>query len=173
MVEQAHARKCHDNAVFVRGLDDVVVADRSAGLGDILHAGFPRALDVVPEGEERVRPDGDAGLGRDPSALFLRRQRFGLFRKDPLPLPFAQNVLVLIRGIDVDGVVAVRAADVGLEGQREHLRVLPQEPVVRLLPGQARAVDAALLSGADADGLAVFHIADGVGLGILQRDERD
>ena len=34
-------------------------------------------------------------------------------------------------------------------------------------------MDAALLAGAHADGLAVLHVAHGIGLGVLQRDERD
>ena len=34
-------------------------------------------------------------------------------------------------------------------------------------------MDAALLAGAHADGLAVFHVAHGVGLGVLQGDEGD
>ena len=51
--------------------------------------------------------------------------------------------------------------------------MLAQEPVVRLVARQTRAVDAALLARAHADGLAVLHIADGVGLGVLQGDEGD
>ena len=48
---------------------------------------------------------------------------------------------------------------------------LKQIPVIRLLAGQTGAVDAALLAGAHADGLSVLHIADGIGLGIFQRNE--
>ena len=51
--------------------------------------------------------------------------------------------------------------------------MLPQEPVVRFVPRQTGTVDAALLARAHADGLAVLHIADGVGLGVLQGDEGD
>ena len=51
--------------------------------------------------------------------------------------------------------------------------MLAQEPVVGLAARQPRAVDAALLTGADADRLAVLDVADGVGLGVFERDERD
>ena len=34
-------------------------------------------------------------------------------------------------------------------------------------------MDAALLTGSDADGLSVFHVAYGVALGVFQRDEGD
>ena len=49
--------------------------------------------------------------------------------------------------------------------------MLPQPPDVGFLPGQASAVNAALLSGSDADGLTVLHVADTIGLRILQCDE--
>ena len=49
--------------------------------------------------------------------------------------------------------------------------MLAQPPVVRLGPRQAGAVDAALLACPHADGLAVLHVADGVGLGVFQGDE--
>ena len=61
MVEQPDAGKRHDHAVLVCGLDDVVVADASAGLGDVLDAAFRRALYVVAEGEEGVASQRDAG----------------------------------------------------------------------------------------------------------------
>ena len=50
--------------------------------------------------------------------------------------------------------------------------MLPQVPRIGLAARQTRAVDAALLSGTDADGLAIFHVAHRIRLGVLQRDER-
>ena len=49
--------------------------------------------------------------------------------------------------------------------------MLAQVPVVGLIAGQTRAVDAALLAGAYADGLSVLDVAHGVGLGVLKGDE--
>ena len=51
--------------------------------------------------------------------------------------------------------------------------MLAEIPVVRLLSRQTGAVDAALLACAHADGLTVLDVADGVGLGVFQRDEGD
>ena len=48
---------------------------------------------------------------------------------------------------------------------------MAQLPVVDFLACQAGAVDAALLACAHTDGLAVLHIADGVGLGVFQHDQ--
>ena len=56
--------------------------------------------------------------------------------------------------------------------EAQHLGMLPDQPVVRLIARQPGAVDAALLARAHADGLAVLHIAHGVGLGVFQGDER-
>ena len=49
--------------------------------------------------------------------------------------------------------------------------MLTEKPVVCFLPGETGAVDTALLPGANADGLAVLHIADRIGLGIFKRDK--
>ena len=46
-------------------------------------------------------------------------------------------------------------------------------PVIRLAAGETRAVDAALLARTHADGLAVLGVADGVRLGVFERDERN
>ena len=49
--------------------------------------------------------------------------------------------------------------------------MMAQLPEVRLLASQTGAVDAALLAGTHADGLAAEGIAHAVGLGVLQGDE--
>ena len=51
--------------------------------------------------------------------------------------------------------------------------MLTQEPGISLGTCQTDTVDSGLLAGADTDGLAVISEADGVGLGILQRNQRD
>ena len=52
------------------------------------------------------------------------------------------------------------------------LGMLPQEPVVRLIARQSRAVDTALLACAYTDGHAILDIANRVGLRVLERNER-
>ena len=54
MMEQAHTGERHGNAVLVRGLDHVVIADGAARLYDVLNAGLACALYVVAEREERI-----------------------------------------------------------------------------------------------------------------------
>jgi len=52
--EEPAAGEDHGQAVFVGGLDDLLVADRAAGLDDGPHPGLRRSVDPVPEGEEGV-----------------------------------------------------------------------------------------------------------------------
>ena len=54
MVEEAHAGEGHGDAVFVAGGYHVVVTNRTAGLGNILHAALVGAFDIVAKGEEGV-----------------------------------------------------------------------------------------------------------------------
>ena len=49
--------------------------------------------------------------------------------------------------------------------------MLPQIPNIRFVARQAGAVNPALLARAYADGLAVLHIAYGIGLGIFQGNQ--
>src|ERR1700730_12854553 len=55
--EMAGRRKDHGNAVVVRGLDDLLVPHRAAGLDDRGGAGLDGGQKPVSEREERVRGD--------------------------------------------------------------------------------------------------------------------
>ena len=55
MMEQTDACKCHGNAVFVAGFNDMIVTYRASCLSYILYAALVRTLDVIAEGEESVR----------------------------------------------------------------------------------------------------------------------
>ena len=78
MVEQPQTRKGHDHSVLVAAVDHRVVADGAAGLGDVAHAAAVRALDVVAEGEERVRAQRHAVDPGEIGRGLLGRQRLGV-----------------------------------------------------------------------------------------------
>lgn len=173
MMEQADAREGHGDVVFVAGFDDMVVAHRSAGLGHESHAAFVGTFDVVAKGEEGVRAERYALVEGYPFLLLFAGEHFGSFGEELLPLAVAQDIHVVVRDIDVDGVVAVSTADLLYPRQVHHLGVLTEPPDVGLVACESGAVNAALLSGADTDSLAVLDVADGVALGIFERDEGD
>ena len=62
-MEQTHAGEGHGHTVLVAGLDNQIVTDRSAGLGDVAHAALLGALDVVTEREEGIRAEGNTVNG--------------------------------------------------------------------------------------------------------------
>ena len=134
MMEQAHAGEGHGNAVLVGGGDDVIITDGATGLGDVLHAALAGALHVVAEGEECIAAHGHAGLGGDPRLLLLCGQRLRLDLEAQLPHALSQNILVLVGGVDIDGVVAVGAADTVDELQGQYFGMLAHVPVVRRHP---------------------------------------
>ena len=158
---------------WLQAVDDVVISDGAARLGDVLDAGLEGALHVVAEGEEGVGADSYVVQLGDPFFLFFTGQHFRLDLERLLPDALRQDVLIFVRGIHVNGVVPIGAADAVHELETQHLGMLPQPPVVRLVACQTGAVDAALLAGAHADGLTVLDVADGVGLGVFQGDEAD
>ena len=96
MMEQALPCKGHSHSILVAGIDHVVVADRTARLGDIRHAAFAGPLNIVPKGEEGVGAQGNAGLGGQPFFLFLCCKRFRLYSKQCLPHAVGQYVLVFV-----------------------------------------------------------------------------
>lgn len=173
VVEETHMGECHGDAILVAGVDDMVVADATASLCDKLHAAAMGTLDVVAEGEESIRSQGHARVLGDPCLALLAGQWFGLLGEELLPCAVAEDVLGLVADIEVDAVVAVCTANLLLEWQVHDLRVLAQPPFVSLASCQSGAVDAALLTSSDTDGLSVLDVADGVALRIFQRDEGD
>lgn len=101
VTEVAHVGEQHAHAVFVGGVDNLLIAHRATGLDDAGDTGGSRGVDTVAEREEGVGGHDGARHGQ----------------------PF-------ILGLDA---------------------------------GNLGRVDAAHLAGADADGLAVFGVDDGVG----------
>ena len=173
MVEQAHAGEGHDHAEPVTGLDHLAVPDAAAGLSHVGDAAAAGALDVVPEGEERVAAETRSGDPGQMGSLLLTGEGKGAFREQRLPDAVRQKVLAVFSQVQVDRIVALGAADVFQEGKLQNTRCLAQEPVVRLAPRQTGAVDAALLTGTDADRLPVIAEAHGIGLSIFQSDKAD
>ena len=170
-MEQTNAGEGHCYSVFVAGLDDIVVAYRASGLSYILNAALVCTLNVVAEREECVAAQSHLGVLGYPFLLLLHGQHFGFLLEEPLPCSFGQHVVVLVADIHVDGVVAVSAAYAVNERQVHHFRMLAQPPYVGLVACQTCAVYAALLSGTDAYGLSVLHVAYRVALSVLQRDK--
>ena len=167
MMEEAQAGHRHGNSIFIARFDDIVVADRTAGLGNVVDAAAMSSFDVVAKGEESVAAEGYAVELSNPGFLFFPRKGLRFFRKEILPDTVSQDVFVIVGDVDVDGIVPVRTADVVAEGQVQDFRVLTEPPDIGLITGQTGAVDAGLLTGADTDGHAVFYVADGVGLGVF------
>ena len=109
-------------------LDDQIVPDGAAGLGDVLDAGGFGALDVVGEGEERIGTEGNAGQmsDRNSRSVFFG-QPVGLTGEVVLPDAVGADILLVAVDVAVDDVVPVGAAEVGAEGQGQDLGVLAQE----------------------------------------------
>ena len=119
-----------------------------------------RALDVIPEREERIGAERHVIQSLEPIDLLLDSKRLGLFGKNALPI--VENVLTLIADINIDGVVSIGTLDIRAERQIQNVGALTQPPDVSFIAGKARAMDTRLLTGADADRLPAFDVADGV-----------
>ena len=127
---------------------------------------------LSPKGKKASLPR-ETPVTLSSQARFSSGQRLGLGGEGLGPHVVADDILGGVADVDVDGVVPVGLGHVVAEGQIQHLGHVAQLPVVGLLARQAGAVDAALLTGTHADGLAVLHVADAVGLGVLQHDQAD
>src|SRR5699024_2558945 len=98
------------------------------------------------EWEERIRTERYAAEGIQPCTFFLSGQWFRLLGEEVLPDAVCQNIHVIVRDIDIDGVVAVCSVDILLKWQVEYLLVLTQVPDVCLVASQSGAVDSGLLT---------------------------
>ena len=108
MMEQANASKRHRDAVLVASHDDMVVAHAATSLSDELHTALVGTLNIVAEGEERIRAEGNFCVLGNPGLLFFHSQHLGLCLEELLPGTVAQHVVVLVlRDIHVDGVISI------------------------------------------------------------------
>ena len=172
-MEKTHSRECHGNTVLIAALDYDIVADRAAGLCNILNAGLLRSLDIIAEGEEGVGAEGYAVNGVKICALFLVGERLRLYCEILFPVAVSAYVLFVSVDIAVDNVIAVRSLDIVLEGEGEDLIVLSEEPGISLAACKTGAMNSGLLTCSYADSLSVYCKANGVGLSILESDKSD
>ena len=173
MVEKADTDEGHCDAILVAGINDMVVADATACLGNVLHSTLVSTLYVVAKGEESIGAEAYTGILGYPFLLLLTGQRLGAGDEELLPCAVAEHVVVIIRDIHVDSIIAVGTANLLNPRKIEHTGMLAQPPNVSLVAGKAGTVNAALLTGTDADGLTVLDIANGVALRVFQRARRD
>ena len=117
-------------------------------------------FNIITKGEESIATQGYAVELGNPGFLFFPRERFRFFGEQILPDTVGQDVFIVVRDVDVDGVIAVRTADIVTERQVQNFRILTEPPDIGFVTSQARAVDAGLLTSTDADGHAVFDVAD-------------
>ena len=141
MMEKSDSRKCHSDIVLVASLDNVIIADRTAGFGYIFNARLLSALNIVAEGEECVRTKTNARILSEPSLLFLSSKYSRLSLEYLLPFTVAENVLIFVAHVNVDSVIAVSAADSVNEIKSHNLRRLSQPPVISFLTCKTCAVD--------------------------------
>ena len=125
------------------------------------------ALNIVTEGEERVRAKGYALHLVQPCSLLFSGKYRRFYLEGLLPCALSQHIHVLVTDVNVNGIVTIRSLNSVYKLQVQYLRRLTKELVVSLLSGQSGTVNTGLLTGADTDGLSVLYIADRVGLRIF------
>ena len=161
------------NFVLICGFDTLGIHHTPTRCGKVLDAAPERTVDVVGEGEECVARARDAGELARVLRTLLGGERRGHALEHGLPLRALGALERLAGDEEVDRVRLLGALDALLEREREHARVVAEPPEVGLGAREARAVDAGLLAGADADDRAAVGVCDAVRLGVLEREGGD
>ena len=149
----------------------MVVADATTCLCNVLHTALVGTLHIVAKGEEGIAAEAYACILGYPGLLLLTAEWFWLLCEELLPFAICQDIHIVVADIDIDCVVSVGTTNAWDEGQGHHLRVLTQPPDVCLVACQTGAVNAALLTCADTDGLTVFDVANAVALRIFEGNQ--
>ena len=173
MMEQTQVSMRKDNSMFISSLDTFCIHNASRGRSEVLNPTPPSTVHIIREREERVARARDAVQLLRVHLALLRAQRRGHLLEVGLPLRELAALERLAGDEEVDRVRLLRALDALLEREREHARVVPQPPEVRLGAREARAVDARLLPGADPDRRAAVGVRDAVRLRVLERERGD
>ena len=124
MVEQSYSCEAHCHAVFVACLDNIVIADRTTRLCDILDAALVSALDIVAEWEESIRTEADILHLVKPCTLLLTGKYRRLLGEEFLPGAVGENIHVFVAHVYINRVVTVSSADTLLERKGKNLRRL-------------------------------------------------
>lgn len=111
MMEQSYACECHCDAILVACVDDMVVTNATSSLSNVLNTALVCTFDIVAEAEECVGTQCHLGVAGYPVLSLLGSEWLWLLGKEQLPRPLLQDVLVFIRYIDIDGIVAVGTSD--------------------------------------------------------------
>ena len=96
MVEQSYSCEAHCHAVFVTCLDNIVIADRTTRLCDILDAALVSALDIVAEWEESIRTEADILHLVKPCTFLLTGKYRRLLGEEFLPGAVGENIHVFV-----------------------------------------------------------------------------
>ena len=110
-------RHGHRHIVFITGLNDIVIADRATGLGDVGYATLVSTLDVIAKREEGIGAKGNIFLRCQPGLLFFFGEYGRLLGEDTFPVISTKQIHVFIANVDVNGIIAVRAADIPARGE--------------------------------------------------------
>ncbi len=136
MVEQPHSSKGHNHVVLVAFFDDQVIPNGTAGLGHVAHTGLEGPLDVVREGEEGIRAQGDVLPGGQELPLLFLGQGLRTLGKVVLPNALGADVLFVAVDIAVNYIVPVGPAQVGLKGRARVLGCCRRNQVSALEPAR-------------------------------------
>ena len=173
MMEEPKRRVRKHHLVLVSSFDTLFIHHAPTGRSEVPHPALPRPMYIIREREKRIARARHPIQPRRPLPLLRLAQRLRHLRKLPLPLRALAALQHLPAHEQIDRIRLLGALDPLFERQREHARVVPQPPDVRLGARQPRAVDARLLPGAQADDGPIFGVRDAVGLRILDREGRD
>ena len=134
MVEQPHTGEGHNNAVFVALLDDQVIPDGAAGLGNIADTGGIGPLDVIREGEEGIGAQRNATDGIQVGPLVLGCEPVGLLREVVLPDALGADILFVAVDVAVNDVIPARTAQIFRKGRFRVLGCCRRNQVSALEP---------------------------------------
>src|SRR5687768_11429894 len=127
MMEEADAGKDHGHVVFIRCLNDRIIAIGATGFQYIFHAAGRCAVHAVTEWEEGIRSESDRVKFGKPLLLFVRSQLAGSLREDFSPISLFIERDIIAQKL-INGIIAVGATDASLEGQIQNRGMLAQPP---------------------------------------------
>lgn len=110
VMEQSDAGKRHNHSVLIAGLNNMIVANGTAGLCHVFHPASVGSFDIVAKREEGVGAQGNAAKLIEPCSFFIMSEYFGLYLENILPSALRKYVHIVLADVVVNGVVSVRAA---------------------------------------------------------------
>lgn len=111
MVEQSDSRKTHGHAIFITGLNHIVISYGTSRLCHIFYTALMSPLDIVTKWKKGVGTERNIAHPVKPCPFLFSRKSLRLYSESFLPYAVGKHIHIVLPDIQINGIVSVSPPD--------------------------------------------------------------